>query len=164
MSVVDELVNGQQFDSGDPQVGQVTRNRGVGQARVGAPKVLGDVGVAVGQALDVCLVDDRLVQRDARRRVRSPAELPVGDDALRHERRRIGIVGFVGFLEAVPEHLLTPDDLPVDGGGVRVQEQFGPVAPQPIRGRPGPLHPEPVALSRPGPGHQAVPDVGRTCR
>ena len=63
VGVLDELVDRQQLDGGDPEVGQVTGYRRVRQPGVGAAKLVGHVRVALRQALHVGLVDHGLVQR-----------------------------------------------------------------------------------------------------
>ena len=83
VGVVHELVHRQQLDGGDAEVGQVAGDCRVGQPGVGAPELFGHVGVALGEALDVGLVDDRLVERDVGGGRRRPVEVAVGDDALR---------------------------------------------------------------------------------
>ena len=60
-AVLHELVDRHEFDGGDAEPGQVVDHRGVGQARVGAALVLREFRVQLGQALDVGLVDDRVV-------------------------------------------------------------------------------------------------------
>ena len=57
-AVLDELVHRHQLDRGDAELGQVLGDRGVREAGVRAAQLLGDVGVQLGQALDVGLVDD----------------------------------------------------------------------------------------------------------
>ena len=90
--VVHELVHGQQLDGRDAERRQVADRRRMGEAGVRAAQLLGDVRVAHREALDVRLVDDRLVQRPARRAVRRPVEVRVDDDRARHERRAVGVV------------------------------------------------------------------------
>ena len=72
-AVLDELVDRHQLDRGDAELGQVVGDRGVGQAGVRAAQLLGDVGVQLGQPLDVGLVDDRLVVGDVRAAGRPPS-------------------------------------------------------------------------------------------
>ena len=146
--VLDELVHRQQLDGGDAEIGQVVGDGGMSQAGVGAPQLLGDVGMALGQALDVGLVDDRLVQRTRPDGCRRPVEVATGDHALRHRRRRVGVVAPSRVVETVPEDVLAPLDLAVDGGGVGVEQQLGRVAAQPVAGRPRTVHPQAVALAR----------------
>ena len=66
VGVVDELVDGHELQRRDPQAGEVLDDGRLGQSGVGAAQVLGDLLVEPGYALDVRLVDDRLVVRVAR--------------------------------------------------------------------------------------------------
>ncbi len=71
--VLHELVHGHQLDGGDAELLQVLDDRRVRDARVGAALLLGDVGVRLGEALDVRLVDDGLVVGVLRGRGRPPS-------------------------------------------------------------------------------------------
>ena len=73
MRVVHELVDGHQLDGGDPEPGEVVDGCRVSQAGVGAALRLGYVRVPRGEALDVHLVDDRLVELDVRAAGRCPS-------------------------------------------------------------------------------------------
>ncbi len=77
MRVVDELMNGKQFDGGDAEPGEVLDGGGVSQAGVRAPLCVRDLGMGGGEALDVYFVDDRLVQRHVRWPVVAPVEVRV---------------------------------------------------------------------------------------
>ena len=48
---MDELVHRHQLDRGDAEPAQVVDHRRVGEARVGAAQLLGDLGMADGEAL-----------------------------------------------------------------------------------------------------------------
>ena len=71
--VLHELVDGHELDRRDAQVGQVLDHAGVRERGVRAADVLRDAGVRHGQALDVGLVDHRLVVLAPRRRGRCPS-------------------------------------------------------------------------------------------
>ncbi len=75
--VLHELVHGHQFDGGDAQLLEVIDDHRMAQPRVRAAQVLGDVGMGRGHALDVRLVDDRLVVRTIGRPVVLPVEVGV---------------------------------------------------------------------------------------
>ena len=60
MRVVDEVVHRHQLDRGDAERLEVLDDHRVRDAGVGAAQLLRDVGVRLGQALDVRLVDDRV--------------------------------------------------------------------------------------------------------
>ena len=93
-ALVGDVVDRQQLDRGDPEPLQVAERLLGGQAGVGAPQVLAHGRVEHRVALDVRLVDHRLVPRRARRRVAFPVEALVDDDRLRD---RLGVVLVVGL-------------------------------------------------------------------
>ncbi len=157
--VLHELVHRHQLDGGHAQLQQVLDHRGVGDAGVGAAQLLGHPRVGHRQALDVGLVDDRLVVGDARCAVHAPVEVRVGDDGLRHGGRGVLVVALLG-LEVVAEHRGGPLDLAVDGLGVGVQQQLVRVAPQTLLGVVGAVHAEAVLLPGLHAGDERVPDVG----
>ena len=158
-AVIDELVHGHQFDGGDAELLQVRDDRRVRHAGVGAALLLGDLGVQLGQALDVGLVDDRLVVRDAEVVVAVPVEERVDDHAHHHVRRGVLVVDGVRLAQVVGEQRRVPVDLAVHGLGVRVQEQL--VRVEPVAGV-GVVRPvDAVAVLLPGLDLRevAVPDV-----
>ncbi len=59
--VVHELVHGHQLDGGDAEPEKMVDDRRVRETGVGAPHVFGDVRMRGRHALDMGLVDDRLV-------------------------------------------------------------------------------------------------------
>ena len=162
--VVDELVDREELDRGDAEVGQVAGDGRMGQTGVRAADLLGNVGVALREALHVGLVDHRLFERDTEAHVAFPIEGSLGDHASGHGRRRVEIVAAVGLIQIVPEDRLAPYDLPVDGRRVGVEQELGGIAAQPVRRIPGTVHPQAVALARPDVRQEAVPDVRRSFR
>ncbi len=156
--VLHELVHRHQLHGGDAEPAQVLDHGRVGQPRVGAADRRGDVRVVDGQALDVGLVDDRLVVGGPRVPVVLPVEEGVGDDGLHHVGGAVLVVAPVRPVELVAEDRLVPVDLALDRLGVRVEEQLAGVAAQPLGGRVGPVHPEAVPLARGHPREVAVPD------
>ena len=89
---MDELVHGQQLDGRDAEREQVVDDGGVGEAGVRAALVLGHFGVTGGEALDVDLVDHRIVQRDGQRAIVAPVEVRAVHDRARHVRRAVVVV------------------------------------------------------------------------
>ena len=79
VGVVDELVDRHELDSRRTQVLEVVDDGGLCQTGVGAPQVLGNHRVQLGHALDVGLVDDRLVVLVVRGTVVAPVEVGVDD-------------------------------------------------------------------------------------
>ncbi len=156
-AVLHELVDGHQLDRGDPEAVEVADHAGMGEPGVGAAEVLRDVRVELGEALDVRLVDQRLVVR----RVRAPVALPVeerGDhDAQHHALPGVVVVARVGVSELVAEHRLVPGDVADRGLGVGVEQELGRVAAQPLRGVVGAVDAVAVALAGLQVGQVAVP-------
>ena len=148
VSVVDELVHGQQLHRGHAELDQVVDRGRMGQPGVRAALGLRDVRVAGGEALDVDLVDDRLVELDVRRPVVAPVEVRVVHDRPGHERGAVVVVARVLVAERVGKAGRVPVDLSLDGLGVGVDEQLGRVAALAVLGRPRPV--DPVAVTLPG--------------
>ena len=101
----------QQLDGRDAQVGQVLDGRLRGQPGVAAAQVLGHVRVELGEALDVQLVDHRLVPGGARRPVVAPGEGRVDHRRQRGEGGAVAVVEReVGLrvAELVAEQLVGP--------------------------------------------------------
>ena len=159
--VLHELVHRHQLDRGHAEPGQVLGDGGVGQAGVRAAQLLGNVGVQLGEALHVGLVDDRLVVGHVEPAVALPVEVRAGDHAERHVRAGVLVVaGLRALLEVVAEDRRVPVDLTVGGLGVGVEQQLGGVAAQPLLRVVGPVHAVAVALPRLHVRQVAVPDVG----
>ena len=159
-AVLHELVHRHQLDGGDAEPGQVVGDRGMRQPGVRPTDLFGHLGVQLGQALDVGLVDDRLVVGDVERTVAFPVEERVDHHAVGHVRGRVVVVARVGVAEVVAEQRLVPVDLA--GGRLRVgvEQQLVGVAALALGRVPGAVHPVAVALARLHRGQVAVPDVG----
>ncbi len=71
--VVQELVHRHQLDRGHVQRLEVVDDRRMAESCVGAAQLLGDAGMRLRHALDVGLVDDRLVVGRARCAVGLPS-------------------------------------------------------------------------------------------
>ena len=112
----------------------------------------------LGHALDVRLVDDRLVERDAQRAVVGPVEERVDHHRAHRVRRRVGVVERLRVAEPVGEQRLVPLVAPVDRLGVRVEQQLVRVAAQPARRVVRAVHAVAVPLAGHDPGQVAVPD------
>mgnify|MGYP003693563813 CR=1 FL=1 len=92
VAIVRVMMHRHQFDSGHAESLQVL-DRGFRRQRfVGAAQRLGHVRMELGEALDVHLVDDRLVPRCPRRTVVAPGERRIDDG---RERRRRAVVARV---------------------------------------------------------------------
>ena len=133
---------------------------GVRQPGVGATQRFGHVRVEHGHALDVGLVDHRLVPRDRRASVLAPVEPGIHDDRARHVRGAVGGIGLVAerVVVGVPEHRWVPRQLAVQRLGVGIDEELGRVAARPAARVVGTVDPEAVPLARPDVRQVAVPD------
>ena len=74
-----ERVHREELDGGDPEAGEVLQRGVVGEPGIGAAEGLGDRAVELREAAHVRLVDDRVVERDARLRSARPVESVVGE-------------------------------------------------------------------------------------
>ena len=123
-----ELVDRHQLDRRHPEVAKVVDHGRVGDTGVGAPLLVGDVGVELGEPLDVRLVDDGFGVRDVESAVAGPVEERVDDDAEHHVRRRVVVVDLIGVAEVVREQRRIPVDVAMDGLRVGIQQQLGGLA------------------------------------
>jgi hypothetical protein len=159
----DVLVHRQQLDRGDAEVAQVAGRGLVPEPGVAAAQLRRHVRVALGEPLDVHLVDDGIGVGASRRRVALPVVGPLGD--VDHQRpgdvrgrvdpRRPGRVGRV-----VPEQRVAVRHGSGQGAGVRVDQELARIAAQPPGGVERPVDPVPVGLPGREAGHEAVPDSG----
>ncbi len=156
-------MDGHELDRGHPECLEVRDGGRVGDAGVGAADLLRDVGVQLGQALHVGLVDHGVVVLVPRRSVVGPVEERVGDD--REHRVPEAVVGVdpprgrrVGVAEGVGEERLVVVGLSLDRLGVGVEEQLGRVAPVTTGRVVRTMDPEAVALSGLQVWHVPVPD------
>ena len=156
--VLHELVHRHQLDGGDAERGEVVDDRRVRDGGIGAADLLGHLRVGHRHALDVRLVDDRLVVLVARRAVVAPVEVRV-DDHREHRLAQVVVgVALLGVLEVVGEQRLVVGDLALDRLGVRVEQQLARVAAVAPVGVVRAVHPEAVALAGLQAGHVGVPD------
>ncbi len=166
-ALVDDRVDREQLDRRHPEILQVGDGRLAGQARVGPAEILAHGRVQPGEALDVGLVDDRLVPRPPRRPVALPVEAGVDDHAARHGRRRVLVVELevgvrvLGVGDVGQGVGLVPGHRPVDRLGVRVEQELVRVEAVPVLRRERPVDAVAVALPRADPRQVAVPVVGR---
>ena len=159
--VVDERVHRQELDRGDAEAQQVIDHRRAGEPRVRAAQLRRHVGMELGQALDVRLVDHRVLERDARRAVVAPAERGVDDPALERAGRVVARVErevLAAAADAVAEMRVGPAQRALDHPRVRVEQQLVRIEAMALLGRVGAVHA--VAVEQPGPrlGQVAVPD------
>ena len=159
VALVDVLMHRQQLDRRDAELDEVLDGRRRAHPRVRAAQLLGDVGMATGEAPDVDLVDEGRLERGARWRIVAPAERAVDHDRLGHERRRVALVGRpVLVADPIAEERVVPAHGSVQSLGVRVDEQLCRVEAVPVMRRIGPVHAVAVALAGARIGQVAVPD------
>jgi hypothetical protein len=116
-----------------------------------------------GESLDVGLINDGLVPRCAQRAIVPPGERRVDDHALGDVVRAVAVVAgeIVTAAHGISEDGLVPVHGPVDGSGVRVEQQFGGVEAMPLAGLPRTGDAVAVPLSRTDLRQIDVPDVIR---
>ena len=126
---MDELVDGQELDGGDPEHLQMLDGRRRGHPGIFAPLILGDLRVPLGESLDVDLVDHRVVPGMAESPVVAPVEVRVRDYAARHEwgavratRRQVVLVQLVRIDGLVPLRVA------LDGAGIGIEQELGCIA------------------------------------
>jgi hypothetical protein len=156
----------QQLDRRDTELQQVLDGRGVAEARVRAAQRRRDAGQPPGEPLDVGLVHDGVRERNVRRRVPRPVERTAGDDAVRHEGRRVAPVADIGvareaLVDGVAEGLRPQVQPPVERSGVRIEEQLGGVVAVTQRGLPAAGGAVAVPRADVDTGDEAVPDAVR---
>ena len=156
------MVHRQQLDGRDAQVGQVLDRRLGGEPGVAAAQVFGHVRVQLREALDVQLVDQRLVPGRARRPVVAPGEGRVDHRRQRGIRRAVAVVeGQVGLrvAELVAEQLVGPAHVAADRLGVRVEHDLVGIEAVPAGGLVRPVDAVAVELAGQDVGQVGVPDL-----
>ena len=101
--VVGEMVHGHQLDRCGAQRFQVVDDDRVRDRGVGAAARLGDVGVRLGQSLDMRLVDNSFGVPPSRRAVHTPVEERADDHRFGHAGGRVVVVAAVRVAEVVAE-------------------------------------------------------------
>ncbi len=154
-----EVVDGQQLHGGHAQRAQVLDGGRVRQPGIGAPDRRRDARVAHREALDVDLVQDRVVIGDPGTGIVSPVEVIAADDRARHERRTVRLVAPSRRCDIMAEDGRSPLDGAIDGAGIGVEEQLARVAAAPGGRVPRPVDAVAVALARSDAGKVAMPAV-----
>src|SRR5713226_3753945 len=97
------------------------------QGAVSSTNLLGHLGMPLGESLDVHFVNDGLMPRNAWRPIVAP-----GASRVDH-RRQWGVGGAVAVIKGpifglvanlVTEQIVAPPNIPADGLGVRIQQDF----------------------------------------
>ena len=162
MAFVDEVVNGEQLDGGDPELLEVIDAGFAGQAGVGAAEMFGDHGVLHGVAADVDLVDDRVGERGIGRAIACPVEVAVDHDGFGDAVGGVLVVALevIAAGDVVGEDGGLPVDVASDGLGVGVDEELGRVEAVALFRLPRAVDAIAVALAGLDVADETVPDVG----
>ncbi len=161
--LADAIVHRQQLDGGDAQRRQMRDRRRRGQPGVRAPDRLRHVGVQLGHALDMHLVDHEVGELAPRHGAVAPG---VGGGVDHRRQRRMGgavtrverQVG-VGIADRVAEQRLVVAEVAPHRPGVGVEQQLVDVASCAALGLVGPVDPDAVQLAGAQVGEVAVPDL-----
>ena len=126
-------------------------------------RLSGQVGVELGQAADVRLVDDAAVEADAGRSVVAPAEGAVDDAGLEVVGGAVALVigEVVPGLHLVAEQGRVPLELADDGFGVGIEQELVGVEPVAVLGVIGAVHAVAVDCTGAGIRQVAVEDLVR---
>jgi hypothetical protein len=128
------------------------------QTQIRAAQMLGNAGVARRVALDVQLVDQRFVPRDAQRPVRAPRERRIDDGRERRVRRAVALVERVVSLAVPePEQRFVPPHGAADDARVRIHDDLVGIEPVATARLVRSVHAVAIELSRPHVGQIAVP-------
>ena len=138
---------------------QVLDEGRVGQAEVGAPKLLRHAGVAGGRALDVDLVDHRVGDRHLGPVVVAPVVVGVDEDRTHRGRRAVEGAGLVRVAGHVGQQPGVVDHRAGDGPGVGVEQQLLRVVELALAAVVDAVGPEPVELAGLDEGQVAMPHV-----
>ena len=157
--VLHELVHRHQFDGGHAEVGEVVDDGRVAHARVRAPHLGGDLRVGGGHALDVRLVDHRVVVLVAGRAVVAPVEVRVDHHGGHGVPEGVLGVALLRIVEVVAVQAGVAVKGTAERLAVRVEQQFGRVAAQAVLGLVGAVDAVAVALTGRHAQEVAVPDT-----
>ena len=160
----DAVVHGQQLDGGHAERGEVGQGGIMGQPGIAAANRLGHVWVGRREALDMHLVQHRVLVGVARTAPLAPGEDGIDDKAARNVDRRVQWAGPVRIGRVVAEDFRSEPDLAVDGPRVRVEQQLRRVVAHPAGRVPRPGDPVAVGLPRSDARHEPVPHPGVVLR
>ena len=152
------MVHRHQLDRVDTDALEVLDDDRMCHAGVGAAQLFRNVRVALREALDVRLVDDRIGVLVIRRAVVGPVEVRVDHHRLGHAGGGVVVVAAVGISEVVAEQRLVPLKGAVDGLRIRVDQQLVRVAAEPGVGLVRAVDAVAVALARLDVRDVCVPD------
>ncbi len=145
-----------------PELGQVPHRRVAGEARVGAAQLGRHLGMELGEALDVDLVDDGARPAGERRPVAFPVEGPIDHHALGQVRPAVAVVGRGvprGVADPVAEEGVLPLERARDRLRVGIEQRLGRVEAVPLGGLVGTVHPVRVERAGADARDVGVPDL-----
>ena len=149
MLLVHELVHGQQLDRGHAERRQILDRRRMCEAGVGTAKGLGHAKMPFGEALDVDLVNQGLVQTIARGAIVTPIEGIVHDYGFGHVRSAVAVVALqIVAAKGVRKDRLLPVDAAADGARVGIDQQLRGIAAHTLCRVPRTVHAIAVTLPR----------------
>ena len=162
VAVVDVQMDRHQLHRSHAEAEQVLDGRLRGHARVGAAQLLGHVGMALGEALDVQLVDQCFVPGCPRRMVVAPGEGAVDHRRQRREGGAVALVAGqigVGVTDLVTEQAIVPAQVAADGLGEGIENELVRIEAVTLLRLIGSVDPVAVELSGLDVGQVGVPDL-----
>ncbi len=157
MPLVEPGRDGQKLDHGDAEAGQVADRGRMAEAGEGAALRLRNIGIELGEAADMQLVDHLIGERRCGSEPVRGGERPA-DDALRHDGGAVALVGRRAETARVIDQRILAKG-PVDGFRVRIDEQLGRVEAQPFLRSKRPMGAQAVARAGADPGDMAEMDI-----
>src|SRR5262249_26782936 len=162
MSIIDKCVDRQQFDCGDAEALEMIDHRGGGQAAIRPAPRRWHVLSKLGEALDVRLVNDRVLPGHGGPAFFAPGEGLVDDHTLGHTARIIAPVKreiAACATGAVAEMRIAPYEPSAQLPCIRIDEELVRVEAQSTLGLIGAMHPIAIELPRRPIAEIAMPDI-----
>jgi len=162
MPLADRVVDGQELDRGDAEPLQILEDHRRRKPGVRAAQRRRDAGVPCGEALDVELVDQRPLPRNARGPVIAPHKARIHHDAPRDGG---GIVARIGrqivAVQRIAEQRIVPIRVAGDRTGVGIDEELGRIEAMSFLRGVGAVDSVAVELAGTNARHVGVPDPVR---
>ena len=155
-----EMGDGQQLQSGDPEVFQIGDHGRMAERLIGAAHLFGDRRMEVGQPFYMGLIYNGVAPRRARRGIVFPVVVVTHHHAFRDDMGAVAVVGFP--IAGVENRVIFKFAL--HAVGTRINQQLRRVKPVPLRRLPGTMNAKTVVHSKPPAGQVAVPGIPGACR
>ena len=152
----------QEFNGGDAKGGVMVQHRIRRHAQIGAPHCARHLHVALGQRLDMRLVDHRAGNGMPGRHIAPPVVQGIDHDAFRHGKGAVAAVETqvaARRADAVAHQRIGPAQAAFQRPSIGVDQQFVGVEAVALFRRIGAVGAEPVQITGGQPGHMHVPDV-----